>query len=91
MSKNEFDLNFDFEKEYTEEDFDLDALADELGLDLSEETEEEIVAEAAAPQPAVENPVSESDDFDLRSILDADFGENEMYGAEYEPDFDYGP
>ena len=91
MSKNEFDLNFDFEKEYTEEDFDLDALADELGLDLSEETAEEVIEEAAAPQPVVEQPVAESDDFDLRSILDADYGEDEMFGAEYEPNFDYGP
>ena len=100
MSNNEFDLNFDFEKEYTEEDFDLDALAEELGLDLSEEIPEE---EPAAEAPAVveeavpeipEAPVAEEkdeDEFDLRSILDSDSEQAELFGAEYEPDFDYGP
>lgn len=105
MSKNEFNQKFDFEKEYTEEDFDLDALADELGLDLSDEIEgktaaEETVAEEAAPKAAepkteasavVEAPAAEEDEFDLRSILGPDFDQNEMFGAEYEPDFDYGP
>ena len=103
MSKNEFDLNFDFEKEYTEEDFDLDALAEELGLDLSDDTEEEVVIEEAAPEAAAEEipveeapvdemPAAESEeDFDLRSVLGANFDQNEMLGAEYEPDFDYGP
>ena len=104
MSKNEFDLNFDFEKEYTEEDFDLDALAEELGLDLSEEIEEEpvaaepVVEEAAPEAPEAEEPAvieapveEEKDDFDLRSILGSAFEQNELFGAEYEPDFDYGP
>ena len=85
MSKNEFDLNFDFEKEYTNEDFDLDALANELGLDLSDETAEEVIVEEAAP----EAPAAEAhDEFDLRSILG---DQNDAFGAEYEPDFDYGP
>ena len=110
MSKNEFNQKFDFEKEYTEEDFDLDALAAELGLDLSDEVEaepvaEETVVEEAAPAVAepeveepeveapaiVEAPAAEEDEFDLRSILGSDFEQNEMFGAEYEPDFDYGP
>ena len=110
MSKNEFNQKFDFEKEYTEEDFDLDALAAELGLDLSDEVEaepvaEETVVEEAAPEVAepeveepeveapaiVEAPAAEEDEFDLRSILGSDFEQNEMFGAEYEPDFDYGP
>ena len=101
MSKNEFERNFDFEKEYTEEDFDLDALAEELGLDLSDE--EDVVIEETAPEAAAEEisveeaPVDEvpaakaDDDFNLRSVLDTDFDQNEMLGAEYEPDFDYGP
>ena len=85
MSKNEFDLNFDFEKEYTEEDFDLDALANELGLDLSDET----VVEEAAPEAPVAEVVEEAkEEFDLRSILG---DPSDAYSAEYEPDFDYGP
>ena len=96
MSKNEFDLNFDFEKEYTEEDFDLDALADELGLDLSDGSAAQTTAEEPAPEAPVadapaEAAVEAKDDFDLRSILGTDFDRNEMFGAEYEPDFDYGP
>ena len=94
MSNNEFDLNFDFEKEYTEADFDLDALADELGLDLSDEPAEENIVEEAAPEaPAAEEPAAEEakDNFELRSILDNEFDQGEMFGAEYEPDFDYGP
>ena len=94
MSNNEFDLNFDFEKEYTEADFDLDALADELGLDLSDEPAEENTVEEAVPEvPAMDAPAAEetTDNFDLRSILGNNFEQNEMLGAEYEPDFDYGP
>ena len=93
MSKNEFDLNFDFEKEYTEEDFDLDALAEELGLDLSVEPEEDDIPEGAIPEAAAEEAAAEeaADDFELRSVLDTDFQQNELFGAEYEPDFDYGP
>ena len=106
MSKNEFDLNFDFEKEYTDEDFDLDALAEELGLDLSEEIDEETrVEKVAAEQPASAKPEAEvpaaaavpaaeeaeEPAFDLRSVLDSDFEQSELFGAEYEPDFDYGP
>ena len=104
MSNSEFDLKFDFEKEYTEADFDLDALADELGLDLSDEVEEEpvaeqVVAEEAAPEtPVIAEPevqeaadAEEDDEFDLRSILGPNFEQNELFGAEYEPDFDYGP
>ena len=97
MSKNEFDLNFDFEKEYTEADFNLDALADELGLDLSDEpAEDTIVEEATSEVSDIEVPFEENtaktdhDDFDLRSILGTDFEQGEMTGAEYEPDFDYG-
>ena len=94
MSNNEFDLNFDFEKEYTEADFDLDALADELGLDLSDEPAEENTVEEAVPEvPAMDAPAAEetTDNFDLRSSLGNNFEQNEMLGAEYEPDFDYGP
>ena len=105
MSNNEF-KKFDYEKEYTEEDFDLDALADELGLDLSDEPDEaSIVEEAADEAPAAvemeeeyeevaeEAPAAaeEEDDFDLQSILNSDFQQDNLYGAEYEPDFDYGP
>ena len=97
MSNNEFNRKFDFEKEYTEADFDLDALADELGLDLSDEVEEETVAaapvvEEAAPEaeePAAVEAPAEEDDFGLRSILGSDFDQDSV--AEYEPDFDYGP
>ena len=99
MSKNQ--LDFDFEKEYTVEDFDLDALAEELGLDLSDEPEETI-AEQTAPQEPVEEvpaeePVAVADeaeavlDFSSRSTPVVDFEQNEMFAAEYEPDFDYGP
>ena len=104
MSNNEFDKNFDFEKEYTEEDFDLDALAEELGLDLSEEPDEaSIVEEGPAvetvkeyePQQIVAEEAAaveeEEDDFDLHAILNSDFQQDNLYGAEYEPDFDYGP
>ena len=102
MSKNEFDQKFDFEKEYTEADFDLDALAAELGLDLSDEIAEEPVVEeipVAEPAPAepeaeepeiVEEPAAE-EAFNLRSVLNSDFEQSELFGAEYEPDFDYGP
>lgn len=62
MNENEFNLDFDFEKEY--------------GVDLPKDA-------AAADAEA---------DFDLRSILESDFGEDsELFSAEYEPDFDYGP
>lgn len=62
MKENEFDLDFDFEKEY--------------GFDLPKEEE--------APQA--------DDDFDLRAILESDFTEEaELFNAEYQNDFDYGP
>lgn len=62
MKENEFDLDFDFEKEY--------------GFDLPTEEETEKV----------------DDDFDLRAILESDFTEEaELFNAEYENDFDYGP
>ena len=48
MSNNEFRKKFDLENEYTEEDFDLDALAAELGLDLSDEPDEASIVEEAA-------------------------------------------
>ena len=62
MAKNDFDIDFDFEKEYgfdpkaildseyTDEDLDLSRLEEELGIDLDEE------------------PRSEFDDFDLDSL-----------------------
>ena len=97
MSNNEF-KKFDYEKEYTEEDFDLNALAEELGLDLSDEPDEDSFVEepaAAAPAaaPVKEAPEAEADDddFDLHAILNTDFQQDNLYGAEYEPDFDYGP
>ena len=62
MNANEFDLDFDFEKEY--------------GFDL--------------PKEEPEN--NAQDDFDLRAILESDFTEEaELFHAEYESDFDYGP
>lgn len=62
MNANEFDLDFDFEKEY--------------GFDPPKEQE--------VPQ--------ENADFDLKSILESDFGEDgELFGSEYTADFDYGP
>ena len=96
MTNNEFDLKFDFEKEYTDEDFDLDALAEELGLDLSDEDEASIVEEEASADVApVQTPVTdaevEEDDYDLGPILSRNFQQNDAYSAEYEPDFDYGP
>ena len=101
MSNNEFKK---FDSEYTEEDFDLDALAEELGLDLSDEPEEEFIVEEAAvaekAAPAAEfeaykevgeaAPVAEEEDFDV-PVLNHDFQQDNLYGAEYEPDFDYGP
>ena len=62
MNANEFDLDFDFEKEY--------------GFDL--------------PKEEVTDKVNE--DFDLRAILESDFtDEAELFHAEYQNDFDYGP
>ena len=62
MNANEFDLDFDFEKEY--------------GFDLPKEDSEH----------------NTQDDFDLRAILESDFTEEaELFHAEYEGDFDYGP
>lgn len=62
MNANEFDLDFDFEKEY--------------GFEL--------------PKEEPENNAQE--DFDLRAILESDFAEEaELFHAEYENDFDYGP
>ena len=62
MKENEFDLDFDFEKEY--------------GFDLTEEDKTEKL----------------DDDFDLRAILESDFAEEaELFNAEYQNDFDYGP
>ena len=62
MKENEFDLDFDFEKEY--------------GFDL--------------PTEDVSKKVD--DDFDLRAILESDFTEEaELFNAEYQNDFDYGP
>ena len=62
MKENEFDLDFDFEKEY--------------GFDLKEEDKAEKL----------------DDDFDLRAILESDFAEEaELFNAEYQNDFDYGP
>ena len=62
MKENEFDLDFDFEKEY--------------GFDLKEEDKTEKL----------------DDDFDLRAILESDFAEEaELFNAEYQNDFDYGP
>ena len=62
MKENEFDLDFDFEKEY--------------GFDLPKEEETEKLDE----------------DFDLKAILESDFAEEaELFNAEYQNDFDYGP
>ena len=62
MNANEFDLDFDFEKEY--------------GFDLPKEEED--------------TPPKE--DFDLRAILESDFAEEaDLFHAEYDNDFDYGP
>ena len=62
MNANEFDLDFDCEKDY--------------GFDL--------------PKEEPEN--NAQDDFDLRAILESDFTEEaELFHAEYESDFDYGP
>ena len=62
MKENEFDLDFDFEKEY--------------GFDLKEDDKTEKL----------------DDDFDLRAILESDFAEEaELFNAEYQNDFDYGP
>jgi len=62
MKENEFDLDFDFEKEY--------------GFDLNEDDKAEKL----------------DDDFDLRAILESDFAEEaELFNAEYQNDFDYGP
>ena len=62
MKENEFDLDFDFEKEY--------------GFDLKDEDKTEKL----------------DDDFDLRAILESDFAEEaELFNAEYQNDFDYGP
>ena len=103
MTNNEFDKKFDFENEYTDEDFDLDALAEELGMDLSGEADEAPMAEkavkVAAPAEAAvpevytsaEADPGEDDDFNLHAILNSDFQKDDLYGAEYEPDFDYGP
>ena len=62
MKENEFDLDFDFEKEY--------------GFELKDEDKTEKL----------------DDDFDLRAILESDFAEEaELFNAEYQNDFDYGP
>ena len=62
MNANEFDLDFDFEKEY--------------GFDL--------------PKEEVTDKLNE--DFDLKAILESDFTEEaELFHAEYQNDFDYGP
>ena len=62
MKENEFDLDFDFEKEY--------------GFDLPKEEENEKL----------------DDDFDLKALLESDFAEEaELFNAEYQNDFDYGP
>ena len=62
MNANEFDLDFDFEKEY--------------GFDL----------------PKEEENTPPKEDFDLRAILESDFAEEaDLFHAEYDNDFDYGP
>jgi len=62
MNANEFDLDFDFEKEY--------------GFDL----------------PKEEPKDTPKDDLDLSAILESDFtDEAELFHAEYDNDFDYGP
>ena len=62
MKDNEFDLDFDFEKEY--------------GFDLPQE----------------DDSVKADDDFDLKAILESDFSEEaELFNAEYQNNFDYGP
>ena len=62
MNANEFDLDFDFEKEY--------------GFDL----------------PKDEPDDTEKEDFDLKAILESDFTEEaDLFHAEYENNFDYGP
>ena len=62
MNANEFDLDFDFEKEY--------------GFDL----------------PKDEPDDTDKEDFDLRAILESDFTEEaDLFHAEYDNDFDYGP
>ena len=105
MSNNEFNKKFDFKNEYTDEDFDLDALAEELGLDLSDESDDDSVIEEATPaaveteeeyeeyEEIAEDVAAEEDDddFDFHSVLNTDFQKDDLYGAEYEPDFDYGP
>ena len=62
MNANEFDLDFDFEKEY--------------GFDL----------------PKEEENTPPKEDFDLKAILESDFAEEaDLFHAEYDNDFDYGP
>ena len=62
MNDKEFDLDFDFEKEY--------------GIDLPKDVDTSAI----------------DDDLDLKAILESDFTEEaELFHAEYQNDFDYGP
>lgn len=62
MKDKEFDLDFDFEKEY--------------GFDLPKDVDTSAI----------------DDDADLKAILESDFAEEaELFNAEYQNDFDYGP
>ena len=62
MKENEFDLDFDFEKEYG---FDLPKDIDASDID---------------------------NDLELKSLLESDFAEEaNLFNAEYQNDFDYGP
>ena len=62
MNDKEFDLDFDFEKEY--------------GIDLPKDVDTSAI----------------DDDLDLKAILESDFTEEaELFNAEYQNDFDYGP
>ena len=62
MNEKDFDLDFDFEKEY--------------GFDTPADTDEQLSGE----------------DFDLKALLESDFGEDiSQFTSEYETNFDYGP
>ena len=62
MKDKEFDLDFDFEKEY--------------GIELPKDVDTSAI----------------DDDLDLKAILESDFTEEaELFNAEYQNDFDYGP
>ena len=98
MSNNEFRKKFDLEKEYTEEDFDLDALAEELGMDLSEEPDEDSIVEEAVDLILDEEPAAVEIEEEYEEVAaevpaekeEDDFDLHSILGSDFQQDNLYG-